>query len=1148
MRRSPILLILVALIFTWLYPPCANGADRPNPRRFRGTGNVQIGIELADTADSNARGVLVKSVAAGSIGDAAGLMAGDLIVSVAGKSVEAQSDRTTVLAILMRMMRVGMEAEIIVLRDGKSITLHAIPSAPGTQSQRISLGIVMSDTPKDWNVEGAVVTKVLLDSPADDAGIMSGDILVDLNGQSIKNHNDLQKAVAGLATGQSYKVTARRGNQTLVMDATNRQYAASGSASNPTKRRLSDINVLKYAFIDPQSRVVTLVGKYDQNYKTGPIQYYELLNDALKSPYPWFSLEPTQATRNAVNDINAKIGTDVQRMYSEPDYCTTWANRLMGLILNDPTLNLDRARLLKKGAQAFQISENEMLTVLQKSLNPSTDSGDEMIPITGKILIGLGYNQVGAALISNSEGSGRALELLGITTEAQAIVAKFNSGEMTKDRASVELAVLIESAMLRGLNVPNNEIESRANNVLNGRMSVADFQKFMEDHMSAILVDSVGLKMFNGLTLSHELLSKLYDAPAPQMNLVFRDLPADSLLGDVLFRADYAMKSICSNPDVKERIPEFLSEMDYMYDASIKTGIRIPSDVGASAGHRLIPGEVRMQVSPSGTLVSFDDAQVKIIGWVIETDGAKCTPKVANFMKSCIEDYAGYMTQHYEELSKVYPELHRIREAEKLIALARWAKANNYRIVVDQAYGIRMAQAPTAIGFIQGVFTADQKEFSLTVIAEGGAAFDKDEGEAWIQPTVNTSVTADVSKQLVMSAVMAKQAAIDALGGDLEAARDMADKSARAMTGEIDLTQLPSLGDIPMPGDPAQTALLSNEAISAVDQNLRQIENAKVTMQKAADLENTSPADAAKLRESAEAQTHQAEANLQGLRDAMDSIKNDPGRTNEAVVTIRGLGKVIPASGTVANNTQTTPGPTITPGGQTATTDPQPALASDITPEQRAKWLAELASLESQLEVTKAQFGKLNKSIQQDRMLFEDWEKVATEGKDKCTGILYGLLMDAAAGGLSDRYEEMTKLAKKLPDNPQAYISKLERIQNWFKAMKYTQVFKDVNDMAARDGKTLPELLEEVRDDLNIIISVTPLDKTPFGAGWKFGTNVVDMAYSFTQFLAADDGINRMDKNNENYAKAVASLTVRMQTLVERIKELKKGLGIQTAR
>ena len=1007
------------------------------------------------------------------------------------------------------------------------------PTATGTPVKGPWFGVeAMKDAPAAWGVTGAVAYSVAIGSPADEAGMVMGDIITNIGDTPIRSAMDLLRTVPGLKSGQAYAVSLQRGKQALVLPVMLRERPAAGTVEKPAPRRLADMNVLTHAVIDPQSRVVTLIGKYDPAYPTGPIPYYDLLQEAMQSPYPYFSLEPTAETRAGVAGIDAAISADVQRMATQADYCTTWTNRLMGLLLNDPTLLRDRARLLKKGAAVFKISEEEMRKMFMKSLDPASVSYDETIPITGKVMLALGYTQVGEALLVDKNDSMAAFDKLGVKAEAEAILAKFHAGTLTQDRAKLEVNVLLVSGFLRGMRVPEADITSRANNVLNGRMTIDAFMAYMEERQMAILVDSVGVQLFNGLTLSPELLSKLYNVPTPRVNLVFKDVPADSLLGDTLFRADYAMKTICTGPDLKERIPGFLTEMDYLYAEAGKQGIRIPGDAGAEAGHRLIPGEVRMRVSPAGTLVAFDSAQVKIIGWQINPVGKRTPAKVAELIKNGIESYGDYLTGQYNALAGVYPELHRLREAEKLIALARWAANNHYKLVVENPNGVRVPQAPTATGFCQAVFTADAQQFSLTLMVEGGASFGKDEGEAWVKPTVNAEVSADVSKQLIMSTVLARQAADTAIGGDLEAARDLADKSARAMTGDIDLTKLPALGDIPLPGEPAQMVVLSKEALDATDQQLRAIAQAKVSLQKAADLAPVSAEDAAQMRAAAEQQLRLGTVRLQSLRDALDDARKNQGNVNDAVVAIRGLGKITPA--TVATTLQ--PGTTTTPATPAAKKD-------DITPEQRAKLLAELAKLQTELEATKAQFGKLNQDIQQDKQQFEDWGKVADDGMNRCTGILYSLLMDASAAQLAERYSTMHELAEKLPNHPQDLIDSLARTKNWFTAMSVTQTMKDVTEAAKKDGKTLPELLEEVRDDLNIIAGCPGIKNTVVVAAWKQGTNIVEMAFNYTQFSTAYDGINQMDKNNEGYRKAVVALTKRMEALVKRVKEIKADLG-----
>ncbi len=1158
MRKMSPYFISVFLLAGLIQPLLCTGQVRGGGIQRGGGEQLPLfGITVKDVApDSAVKGVLVESVTPDGEGAAAGIRAGDIIVRISGMEMTSTAMFQKVAFLNDRRMargRGGMSLSIdaVIVRDGKSftVTIGSASKLPGVNGPWT--GIYSVDTPVSWGLEGALVNTVTVNSPGDEAGFREGDIIVGFDGRDIKTAADLAQAVSAAGTDRRCPVVVRRGGKTVNLSFQASLRPADIQNIGPIKHRLLDMNVLKYAVIDPATRTVTLIGKYDPKYATSPIPYYELLNDALKSPYPWFSLEPTEETVSAARRLNEAIGDDCRRMFSDPSYPQTYMNKLLNLLLNDSDLKADGNNFVRKGAEAFRISEAEMRRVLSRSSGNTSISLDDMIPIVGKVLLGMGYEEVGRAMSYTGDDPKNALVQLGILSTGNAILDRFHSGQITKEEAGLQLGTLMTGAMLRGLKAPEDRISSMEKQVLAGRKSLDEMSKYMEDFAMSLIVDGVGLKMFNGLTLSDRVMSKMYNVPTPKMNLVFKDVPADSILGDIMFRADYSLKTICVSPATRDRLPGFKTEMDYFYQESAARGTRIPGDAGAQIGHKLVPGKVRMRVSPSGTVISFDSAEVKIVGWVIAAEGKRGGGKTGELIKDLVGGYANYMTDHYEELAVVYPTLHRLREAEKLIALARWAKANNYKLDVDRAYGARVTQQPKAGGFWQAVFTADPQELSLNVITEGGASFAREEGEGWVEPSVNREVTADVSKQLVMSAVLANQAAGTALGGDLEAARDLADKSALAMTGDIDLTKLPSLGELPAVGEPAGAITLSEEALNAVDQNLRNVEEAKISMAKAAGIENARPEDAAKLRADAEAQTRAAQANLKSLHDALDWARKDAGKTSSAIVTIRGLGQV--DNSALKMPVTAPPQPAVA----AATVKPAEPIvaqppASDkgaITPEERKKWLEELSTLEKELGSTREQFLKLNKSIQQNQAQLDDWGKVAANGMERCSGVLYNLLMDASAGQLSERYETMEKLAKKLPDNPQDLINRLGRIKNWFKAMTFTQAGKDVADMAARDGKTLPELLEEVRDDLNIIASVTGLDKTVVGAAWKCGTNIVEMSYSFAQFSTAYDNIGQLDKNSDAYLKAVSALTVRMQTLVARIKEIKANLGqTQTGR
>lgn len=994
------------------------------------------------------------------------------------------------------------------------------------------MGAGLKDAPREWGAAGALVSEVAAGSPAGDAGIMPGDIITKINGKAVNSESELRTAAANLAEGRLYGVAVNRGGR-----AFNLEIAVSSQTAASAKYHASDINVLKYAVIDPRSRSIILLGRYDAAYKTGPIPYYEILNDALQSPYPWFSLEPTEETKNAVMTIHSAIESDVQRMSASEEFMMQWTARLMNLLLNDPAMSQDRTHFVTRGAEAFGISEDEMLTVLRKSANDPGVSTDSIMPILGKILLKLGYDTLGEALIRQDEGSEATFMRLGISEQASPIISQYHSGQITEEKATLQLSVLMVSAILRGLRVPEAEINSRAQNVLNGRMSMDSFTKFMEDTLMAIITDQVGLKMFNGLTLSHEILGRLYNVPVPRMNLVFKDVSSTSLLGDAMFRADVALKSICTNSDIKSTIPGFLTEMDYLYKTSITMGTRIPGDAGAEVGHRLVPGVVRMSFSPDGNLVSFDDAEIKIIGWVMDTAGKNSTPEVARVIKSSTEGYADYLTQHFDEIARIYPELHRIREVEKLIALARWAQANNYKIVVDRAFGVKLAQAPTAPGFWQGVFTADAQEFSLTVIALGGVSFDREEGDDWVVPAPESRITDNVLEQLAASASFARQAAVAAVAGDLDEARDLAEKSARAMTGEIDLRQFPAL-DVPIPGDPAPAAALSEEALAVVDQNLRALDNAEITMEKAADLEAASPADAQQLYDMAKRQKEQAEQHLRDLNDALETVRKDPVRVSEAAVVIRNI-NTMPTTGVIP----VSDAPAVAGAASTTTVKPPAAAAKPGTSKTKEELLAEMESLQKELDAVKTQLARLNQNIMSSQQQFSEWQEVSESGMEKCKDILFGLFMDASAGKLADRYETMYDLAKKLPDQPQPLIKRLGRTNELFTGLKDVKSFKDVLDWAYANGDTLPEAIDKIRDGVGLITSLKGWDKTLVGAAWIYGSNIVDLTYSYMQYSTSYDALMQQTQNVDEFNRALASLKGRMDTLFGRVKDVKQQLA-----
>ncbi|HEY3297547.1 MAG TPA: PDZ domain-containing protein, partial [Armatimonadota bacterium] len=213
------------------------------------------------------------------------------------------------------------------------------------------LGVAMKDMPRGSKTLGVQIVSVTADSPAEKAGLREGDIVTSLAGNPVANSQGFQTILFGLDVGKDYPMDVLRGDSSIALTVRPEKNPAQGVTNGtsqfedtpaPRKGPL-DINVLKYAFVDPDTRVVTFVGKYDPDYATGPIPYADILNDAIASPYPSFSIEPTDQQRAQFNQVDNMIASDIQRM-NDPNYCNQWGQKLMNLILNDSSLQADNKR------------------------------------------------------------------------------------------------------------------------------------------------------------------------------------------------------------------------------------------------------------------------------------------------------------------------------------------------------------------------------------------------------------------------------------------------------------------------------------------------------------------------------------------------------------------------------------------------------------------------------------------------------------------------------------------------------------------------------------------------------------------------------------------------------------------------------------
>ena len=186
-----------------------------------------IGISISDVTPDNAKffnvtkatGAVVSNVTADSPGDKGGLKTGDVITELDGKPVSDAGE----LQVQVGQRQPGDTIHLQVMRDGKpmsvAVTLSPMDGshasqAPGEQHGKARWGVALGDlTPSlreqmqlPGNVHGAVVENVKSGSPADNAGLQSGDVIEEVNRKPVQSAAEAANTLSGVQPDQDVMV------------------------------------------------------------------------------------------------------------------------------------------------------------------------------------------------------------------------------------------------------------------------------------------------------------------------------------------------------------------------------------------------------------------------------------------------------------------------------------------------------------------------------------------------------------------------------------------------------------------------------------------------------------------------------------------------------------------------------------------------------------------------------------------------------------------------------------------------------------------------------------------------------------------------------------------------------------------------------
>ncbi len=206
-------------------------------RVSRGFLGVQPQAITADMVDNlglkSTKGALLADVVKDSPADKAGLKPGDVVVALNGKPVNDNSQLTRDVGVIPP----GNSVKLEIVRDGKTRTVEAklaerpdeqeqsgrTPRGKGAEREKGDLlGLSVQDlTPEmlrraqvEPGTKGAVIVDIATDSPAADAGLEPGDVIVEVNRRPVTSAAEYRNAAKGIKKGDTVLLRVKHGQQT----------------------------------------------------------------------------------------------------------------------------------------------------------------------------------------------------------------------------------------------------------------------------------------------------------------------------------------------------------------------------------------------------------------------------------------------------------------------------------------------------------------------------------------------------------------------------------------------------------------------------------------------------------------------------------------------------------------------------------------------------------------------------------------------------------------------------------------------------------------------------------------------------------------------------------------------------------------------
>jgi serine protease Do len=199
-------------------------------RGWLGVGIQEVTPALAKSFDlKDKKGALVSQVYKGSPAEKAGIEQGDIILQFDGKDITDSKDLPRMVA----STPVGKSVPIKLLRDGKPVEREVkvgemeekqeMAKAPSQKSLGITIQNITPEIARSLGLKkdtGVVITRVEPGSPASEAGLQSGDVILEVNRAPVKDAGDFGKKVEKARNQNNILLFIQRGQNNLFAAVT----------------------------------------------------------------------------------------------------------------------------------------------------------------------------------------------------------------------------------------------------------------------------------------------------------------------------------------------------------------------------------------------------------------------------------------------------------------------------------------------------------------------------------------------------------------------------------------------------------------------------------------------------------------------------------------------------------------------------------------------------------------------------------------------------------------------------------------------------------------------------------------------------------------------------------------------------------------